>query len=380
VSRRILQVGMEWPSTNPSGVNRYVHDLHVALRAQGADGRALVVGPVRPATAGVQGVSRVDASLPARVAQVARAVRNTKDWADVLDVHFPLYGALPALRAPRGCAVVVHFHGPWGDEARLHDGAGALGVGVRVALQRRVLRRAQLVVVLSEAFRDLVVSSYGVPSARVRVIAPGVDHEWFGPGAGRAAARRALGLQGDAAVVFAARRLVPRIGLDVLLRAWAAGVPPGGLLAIAGEGPEGVRLRGLVADLGVEASVRFLDRVSDEALREWYRAADVSVVPSLALEGFGLVVLESLACGTPVIASRVGGLPETLAALAPDLLVAPGDVGALAAALRGVFTGGAGTPTPEQCRAWAARYDWTTAACATLEVYDEAISLKGERE
>src|SRR5205807_5699025 len=132
-------------------------------------------------------------------------------------------------------------------------------------------------------------------------------------------------------VVAAVRRLVPRMGLDVLLDAWQALGSPG-VLAIGGDGP----LRPELEARGDE-SVRFLGRLSDDDLVALYSAADVTVVPSLALEGFGLVVLESLACGTPVVVSDAGGLPEAVAGLDASLVVPAGDAGVLAARLRGLL-------------------------------------------
>ena len=105
------------------------------------------------------------------------------------------------------------------------------------------------------------------------------------------------------------------------------------------------------------ARVRFLGRVDDDALIDVYRAADVSVVPSRAWEGFGLVTLESLACGTPVLVSDEGGLPEAVLRLDPDLVVPAGDVDALAAQLDRARRDPDRLPTREACRAYATR--WT---------------------
>src|SRR4029077_8245672 len=98
----------------------------------------------------------------------------------------------------------------------------------------------------------------------------------------------------------------------------------------AGEGPERAPLEALASRLGISSSVRFLGRVDDETLVACYQAANVSVVPTVALEGFGLTVLEALACGTPVIATDAGGMPEGLAPLDPTLIVPAGDAPSLA--------------------------------------------------
>ena len=125
------------------------------------------------------------------------------------------------------------------------------------------------------------------------------------------------------------RRLVPRMGLDVLVDAWsvvveAANVPV--LLLIAGDGPSRSALEAQVERLGLTDYIRFIGRVDDASLVSLYRAANVSVVPSVSLEGYGLVVLESLATGTPVVASAVGGLSEAVGGFDESALVPPGDL------------------------------------------------------
>ena len=127
--------------------------------------------------------------------------------------------------------------------------------------------------------------------------------------------------------------------------------------------------------LGLERHVRFLGKVSDGDLVAAYRAADVAVVPSVSLEGFGLVVLEALACGTPVVGTSVHGLPEALEGLDPTLLVPPRDAEVLAARLSEMLVGDEPTPSAPQCRAYAEGYAWERTA---REV--EAIYLSAARQ
>jgi glycosyltransferase involved in cell wall biosynthesis len=181
------------------------------------------------------------------------------------------------------------------------------------------------------------------------VLPPGVDLEHFVPGS-RAASRDRLGLPQTAHVVVSVRRLVPRMGLDVLLEA-AAMVESPLVLVIGGEGPERPALERHASELGL--NVRFVGRVDDRELADIYRAADVSVVPSVALEGFGLVVLEALACGTPVLASDVGGLGEALAGLDPTLVVPPAQPCALAERLTAAIAEPSSLPDTRRCRTYA---------------------------
>jgi glycosyltransferase involved in cell wall biosynthesis len=165
-------------------------------------------------------------------------------------------------------------------------------------------------------------------------------------------------------VVLAVRRLVHRMGLGDLVEAWwLAGLGDyGGQLLIVGTGPERAGLERRVAELGLSDSVRLLGAVPDNLLVEAYRAADVCAVPSAELEGFGLVVLESLACGTPVVATDVGGLPEVLDELQPDLVVPPARPDLLGARLLDAARGSRPLPGPEVCRTFAERHSWDLVA------------------
>ena len=368
-----LMLGMGWFPADTGGLARYFRGLFEALGTEGLNPRAVVVGPAEHPPAGVSVTSRAGAPLPLRLLGVARAARGAARSAPTsVDAHFALYAALPlSLKPLRGLPVMVHFHGPWAGES-LASGQGSLAASAKRAVERRVYRRADRIVVLSSAFRRLLVERYGVAPWSVDVIPPGIDLAHFTPGDGHD--RDRLGIPEDAWVVLAARQLVPRMGLDVLLRAWAAAPPPRGLLAIAGEGPERGGLEALARGLGVAEEVRFLGRVDDNMLRAWYRAADVSVVPSLALEGFGLVVLEALACGTPVVVSDAGGLPEAVAGLDGALVVPAGDEATLATRLEQARAASVPLPTPQACREHAERFTWERAAQRHRRAYAAATA------
>ena len=286
-------------------------------------------------------------------------------------MHFALYGLLPVLTTRLRCLpLVVHFQGPWADESTLARGRQPLVLAVKRAVERAVYRRAQAVVVLSEAFGRIVVERYGVDPNRVHIIPPGVDLARFTPG-GRAAAREHFSLPPVAFVVVAARRLDPRMGLDVLLKGWAEvqRSHPDAILLIAGQGEELGRLAALAAKLPDPSQVRFLGRISDEDLVLLYQAADCSVVPTRALEGFGLVTLESLACGTPAVVTDVGGLPDGVVGLDPSLVVPAEDPGALAFRLLGAAQGK--LPSQALCREHAEQFGWEEVAQVHARLYEE---------
>ncbi len=155
---------------------------------------------------------------------------------------------------------------------------------------------------------------YHADPSRIRIVAPGVDHAFFGPGE-RRQARRALGLAEDGPLLLFVGRVQPLKGAGVAVRTLASLRPahPDARLVIVGgpSGPQGeaemARLAALVEELDLEDRVVFVPPRPHELLSTYYRAADVCLVPSRS-ESFGLVALEAAACGAPVVASDVGGL------------------------------------------------------------------------
>ena len=200
-----------------------------------------------------------------------------------------------------------------------------------------VLRGVDAVVTIGGNLRERVVAM-GVPGERVTSVMRPVDAARFAPG-DRSQARQRRGLPLDRPVVLWVGRLVPVKAVDTLLRAVALlrEQHPSLVLCLVGEGPEAGTLRALSGQLGLESLVRWLGAVAHDDLPDWYRAADVTVLPSLS-EGVPNVLLESVACGTPFVASRVGSIPE-IADDACDRLVPPGEAAALATAIGEVLAG-----------------------------------------
>lgn len=198
-----------------------------------------------------------------------------------------------------------------------------------------VLRGVDAVVTIGENLRERVIAM-GVPPARVTSVMRPVDARRFSPG-DQAESRLARELPFDHAVLLWVGRLVPVKAVDTLLRSLVTlrQQHPALILCIVGDGPETGSLRTLSRELGVESLVRWLGAVPHDDLPDWYRAADVTVLPSLS-EGVPNVLLESVACGTPFVASRVGSIPE-IADDACDRLVAPGQAGELAVAISEVL-------------------------------------------
>ncbi len=183
----------------------------------------------------------------------------------------------------------------------------------RAEAEAAVMACSEVVLASCTVEAEQLAALYETDPTRIRVVPPGVDHAFFGPG-DRAQARRALGLPSDVPVLLFVGRIQPLKGAAVALHALAVmrQHPRARLVVVGGpSGPHGDQHLGYVHDLAesleVADRVRFVDPQPHELLSTHYRAADVCIVPSRS-ESFGLVALEAAACGTPVVASAVGGL------------------------------------------------------------------------
>ncbi|MCL7977990.1 MAG: glycosyltransferase family 4 protein [marine benthic group bacterium] len=220
------------------------------------------------------------------------------------------------------------------DEARFETGEEARRFGRLARIEARNAASADLVFCTSEYSASKASYHYGINTDRVRVVPEGIRAEkWIDLG-NRAMAGRADRTGGP--VILSVARQYRRKNTRSLLRAFAGllGTHPGAELMIVGEGPELPALRSLAGALGIESSVRFAASLDGlNSLQAEYARADIFCLPSLQ-EGFGIVFLEAMAAGLPIVAARAGAVPE----VAPDgqvsLLVPPDDDTALTAALR----------------------------------------------
>jgi glycosyltransferase involved in cell wall biosynthesis len=225
----------------------------------------------------------------------------------------------------------------------------------RYPLIRRLIawtaRHAAASIAVSAALGE-VLRELGAPRERVHVLRNGVDLDLFRPPADRAAARRALGAQEGPVVLVSVGNLVELKGHDLVIEALAS--MPDTLLLIIGEGPERRELVALASRIGVGGRVRYLGRVAHEGLAAIYGAADALILAS-SREGWPNVLLEAMACGTPVIASRVGGVPEMVNAPEAGLLLPERSAAAIAGAVAALL---ADPPQREATRRHAERFSW----------------------
>jgi glycosyltransferase involved in cell wall biosynthesis len=359
-------LGMGWFPATLGGLDRYYRSLLEQL----PEATGVVIGPAEDAPASVEAVARTDCPLVRRLFAFWQAARRVAPDIDVVDAHFALYALAPLLfGALRTRPVVCHFQGPWAEESIAAGDTSRMKLRLRRTLERRVLRHADAHVVLSSAFRRLLVERYHVLPWDIHVWAPGVSLDVFTPG-DRSRARARLGIDPSAFVAVCVRRLVPRMGIDGLLDAWGRledDLLDSSVLLIAGDGPLREELAERAARPPLAGRVRVLGRLSDPELIDVYRSADVATVPTVVFEGFGLVVLEAAACGTPSIVSDVGGLPEVTVPLDPSLVVAPADAEALSARLEAAAQGA--LPSRAATRRYAESFNWTTAAGRHRNLY-----------
>lgn len=213
------------------------------------------------------------------------------------------------------------------------------------ALARRgiewlVMSRCRRIVVLSEFMRQRVMATHGIAPERIVLIPGAADPGLFRPAVDRRALRRRLGLPEDRTILFTVRNLVPRMGLDMLLEAFS-GLGQAGqrcLLVIGGDGPLRARLETMIRQRQLEQVVRLAGFIPEEQLAAYYQAADLVLMPTAQLEGFGLVTVEALACGTPVVGTPVGAIPEVLNQIDPVLIAGGADSPSFADALGRVLS------------------------------------------
>ena len=376
---RVIELGTGWFAEKPGGLERVFYGLIGHLATFGVRARGLVVGSgaVEQFSGGqVRGFAPAAAPLPVRWFRLRRALREflQKEPADLISAHFALY-AFPVLDIVRNIPLVVHFHGSWALESEVEASPGLtakLSVRLKGALEKLVYRRAARFIVLSQAFKQVLHETYGVPETRIDIIPGGIDTAAYNTGLSMAEARAALEWPKERKTILSVRRLVKRQGLENLISAVAElrAEHPDVLLYIAGTGPLKEALAAQIASLNLSEHVQLLGFVPDDRLALTYAAADFSVVPTVAHEGFGLITVESLAAGTPVLVTPVGGLPEVVAGLSENLILAGSDRQSLVLGVGNALSGALELPSRAACQRYAqAGFDYQTVAARTSEVY-----------
>jgi glycosyltransferase involved in cell wall biosynthesis len=378
-SIKSLQIGMHWFPERAGGLDRMYYSLIGALPGAGVAVRGVVAGSPRVAQdthGAIQGFGPAAQALPLRLMAARRALRREirTQRPDVISSHFALY-TFPGLDVTRGIPQVSHFQGPWADESHV-EGADSFGQRAKHYLEQTVYARSSRLIVLSDAFGKILTSRYAIPPERIRVVPGCVNVDQFNVPLTQAEARLKLQLPQDRPIVLAVRRLVRRMGLEDLIDAvrLVKRRAPDLLLLIAGKGRLEKELQARIDEAGLADNVKLLGFVPDQHLAALYRAANLSVVPTVALEGFGLITVESLASGTPVLVTPVGGLPEAVAGLSQDLVLPATGADAIADGLAAALDGRLKLPDADACRAYArVNFDNPVIARRVAAVYREAI-------
>jgi D-inositol-3-phosphate glycosyltransferase len=344
---------------------------------------ALPAGPERP-----YDKNRVFDHLPEFVDGVLEWARSHDAHYDLLHGHYWLSGvAAEALRDEWRIPFVQMFHTLGELKNRVAQSSAELEPAFRIEQERRVIRTADRMIAATTLERDQMQAYYGADPMRVSVVPPGVNLEQFRP-LPCAEARAHIGVPMDHRMVLFVGRIQPIKGIDTLIRAMALlwqrypDMREGACVCIIGGDPgsqdgadvggEMSRLKALREDLGVSNLVTFLGSKDQNTLVYYYSAAAVVVIPS-RYESFGMVALEAMACGAPIIASDVGGLSFSVSEGFNGYLVPEGDAEALAHKIRLVLEQDSlRRQLSQQASRWVQRYAWPNIAREVLSVYEEA--------
>jgi D-inositol-3-phosphate glycosyltransferase len=373
-------------SGDSGGMNVYVRELVGSLAQAGVSSTVFVrrwrddlpeVVEVEPGfrvvhiAAGPTDLAKED--LPEVVDEFAVGVRAHLEAGPpvaALHANYWLSGlAAHRLKHEMALPLVTTFHtlarvkAEYGDHEPAHREEGEL----------EIVGCADVLLASCQAEADQLVEHYEARPERIEIVPPGVDPAFFSPGDQRGA-RQAVGL-GEGPELLFVGRIQPLKRVDVAVRALAELGDPSATLVVVGgaSGAEGAseltRVHALVRALGLEGQVRFVPPQPHHLLSTWYRAADVVVVPSRS-ESFGLVALEAAACGTPVVASAVGGLTSLVDDGSTGFLVDGDDPALHAERIRRVLY----DPSVAEAMGRAAarragRYTWSTTAGRLRRVY-----------
>jgi len=375
-SAYILLVGMGWFPHHPGGLERYIYELTHQLVAN--QDRIELCGVGLPAKSHNSSLKLTNLAAPEspiwqRLLSIRTNFQKTRiDIPDAINLHFALYSFPIMHLLPKGVPVTFNFHGPWASESQEEVSARNISIFLKHWLiENTTYKQCDRFIVLSQAFGKILHQRYNIPWRKIHVIPGGVDIHHFQAKLSLSIARQKLNWPSDRPILFTSRRLVNRMGIDKLLLAINLIKPkiPDIWLAIAGRGHIQEVLQKQVQELGLEDNVKFLGFLPDEYLPLAYQSANLMIMPSQSFEGFGLAILESLACGTPVLCTPVGGMPEIMQKFAPDLITDSISAESIAEKIELAILGKISLPSREECRNYVTtNYNWVNIAQQVRQV------------
>jgi glycosyltransferase involved in cell wall biosynthesis len=375
---KLLQIGASWFGHQFSGLERYYTELVTHLPPLGMDVIGLVyelneapdVKGLKLVSFGTQSKGLVRKFLDQR-----RIVKSHLNNGIDLVVSHCTPSLFPSLTNLGHKPLICHFHGPRYLE-RTMEGANPISVRISKHIEHKVYARADHVITLSHYMKRILVETYAFPEDRITVVPGGVNIKQFKRCLSRAEAREQLELPQGRPLILTVRRLERRMGLDNLIEAMSEVVRtyPDVLLLIAGKGALQDELDRHIRCRNLSVNVRMIGAVSDQLLPLFYRAVNFSIVPTTAYEGFGLIIVESLASGTPVLGTSVGAIPEVLSPLAESLVLESAAPEHLAQGIQDALSGKRVLPSMQECETYAAEnYAWPVIASRVSAVYREIV-------
>jgi len=302
--KSVLVIGLDSASSRIGGVSRVVMELSNYLTNIGSNFNLIENSIITQSNHGfLRFLNQIKRNYV-----IMKKILKVRTETNYIFGHFPSHTLLAIIITRKPC--FSYFHGPWAAESAISENKKyQYRNSIKFRIERSVYKKSILVFCASTNFAKILNIDYGIPWNRIVVVGLGVDNEKFSHISSKLA-RETLGLEMNKTVIVSVRRLTKRMGLDFLINAMQHIDKFPFEVHIIGRGPEEEYLKSLIVSLRLQDSIFIHTDITDEKLKFWYCAADLTVVPSLDLEGFGLVVLESLSCGTPVLASNIGGMGE----------------------------------------------------------------------
>lgn len=346
-----LMLGLDHFASRPGGLGRAFDSICKEFEKSGQKIHRLEIGlPFHG-----NNVNPKD-SLFIRTSWLLQSALKIRNKTNIVYSHFALHAFIVSfvIRAP----IVSFFHGPWARESLISTGKRSIKLKFQKFVEKRVYDKSRFIHCASDSFKNLLITEYNVDRSKIFVIPLGVDLDRFQNNR-KEYARKQLRIGVSELIFVSVRRLTNRMGIDDLIHGFSTfcANSPTGTLYIIGRGPEQNSYKKLIQSLGLDKRIHLLGEIADSELPLWYAASDASIVPSKNLEGFGLVALESLSCGTPVLASRCGGLHEVVESWNQNFLFDPLRPDQIASKLL-EFASGEISETPDNCRKFAISYTW----------------------